>query len=61
MLAELKDSRIELKRLIFRGVKSVALLGVYASAASYPAIGYPGPGGLPGVSIADAMRALGDD
>ena len=61
VLTELRDSRIELKRRIFRGVKSAALLGVYAGAASYPAIGYPGPDGLPGVSIADAMRAIGDD
>ena len=48
-------SRFELKRLLFKGVKSVALLGFYAAPEAWAAIGYPTAPGPPGPRIQDAM------
>ena len=56
VLAECMTSRLELKRSIFRGVRSLALLTFYGSAASQPLTGFPGPFGTGAVTIADAMR-----
>jgi hypothetical protein len=56
VLTECMTSRLELKRSIFRGVRSLALLTFYGSAATRPLTGYPGPFGNDTVTIADAMR-----
>ena len=56
VLTECMTSRLELKRSIFRGVRSLALLAFYGSAATRPLTGYPGPFGSGSVTIADAMR-----
>jgi hypothetical protein len=56
VLAELLHSRLDLKRDLFRGLRSVAYLTFYADPAVRPLIGHPGPFGRGAVSIADAMR-----
>ena len=56
VLGECMTSRIELKRSIFRGIRSLALLTFYGSAATQPLTGFPGPFGTGSVTIADAMR-----
>ena len=56
VLAECMTSRLELKRAVFRGVRSLALLAFYGSPATRPLTGYPGPFGTGAVTIADAMR-----
>lgn len=55
MLRELQHSRLDLKRDLFRGLRSVAYLTFYADPAVRPLIGHPGPFGRGAVSIADAM------
>jgi hypothetical protein len=55
VLRELAGSRWELKRALFRGVRSVALLGFYGSAACQPVSRYPG---VAGTGPADALRPL---
>lgn len=56
ILAELMTSRWSLKRLLFKGVKSVALLAFYGDPASHAGIGYPAAPGRPGPTIQDALR-----
>ena len=56
ILTEHMTSRLELKRSVFRGVRSLALLTFYGSPATRPLTDYPGPFGTDRVSIADAMR-----
>ena len=56
ILAEHMTSRLELKRSVFRGVRSLALLTFYGSPATRSLTDYPGPFGTDRVSIADAMR-----
>ena len=56
VLAALRDSRLALKRAIYRGVRSVALLGIYSDRASDALTGYPLAGARSDVSIEDAMR-----
>ena len=56
VLTECMTSRIETKRALFRGVRSLALLSFYGSAATRPLTGFPGPFGTGTVTIADAMR-----
>jgi hypothetical protein len=58
VLAECMTSRLEVKRSVFRGVRSLVLLAFYGHPASRAAIGYPGPFGSATVTIADAMRDL---
>jgi hypothetical protein len=55
VLSELMSSRFALKRALFRGVRSVALLGFYGSAACQPVSRFPGVGGS---GPADALRPL---
>ncbi len=45
VLASCMGSRLDLKRDLFKGVKSVAALAFYGEPASHRAIGYPGPFG----------------
>lgn len=56
VLAECMTSRLETKRAVFRGIRSLALLTFYGSPATRPLTGYPGPFGTGSVTIADAMR-----
>jgi hypothetical protein len=56
VLVECMTARRELKRSIFRGVRSLALLTFYGSPATRPLTGFPGPFGSGAVTIADAMR-----
>jgi hypothetical protein len=56
ILRECMASRLETKRAVFRGVRSLALLTFYGSPASRPLTGFPGPFGTDTVTIADAMR-----
>jgi hypothetical protein len=56
VLTELLHSRLDLKRDLFRGLRSVAYLTFYADPAVRPLIGHPGPFGRGAVTIADAMR-----
>jgi len=56
VLAECMGSRLELKRSVFRGIRSLVLLVFYGHEASRPLTGYPGPFGTGTVTIADAMR-----
>jgi len=55
VLRELASSPWALQRALFRGVRSVALLGFYGSAACQPVSRYPG---LAGSGPADALRPL---
>ena len=55
ILAELMGSRLALKRMLFKGVKSLALFGFYADPAGHAAIGYPVGGGPGGAGVEDAM------
>ena len=56
VLAGCMTSRLDTKRAVFRGVRSLALLTFYGDAASASLTGFPGPFGGAGVTIADAMR-----
>jgi hypothetical protein len=56
ILAECMTSGLELKRSVFRGIRSLVLLTFYGQEASRPLTGYPGPFGTETVTIADAMR-----
>jgi hypothetical protein len=56
VLAECMTSRLETKRAVFRGVRSLALLVFYGAPATRPLTGFPGPFGNGTVTIADAMR-----
>ena len=58
VLADCMTSGLELKRSVFRGVRSLVLLAFYGHPASRSATGYPGPFGSAAVTIADAMRDL---
>jgi hypothetical protein len=55
VLAELAGSRLALKRRIFGGVRSVALLGYYAEPAARATTGVPIDAAASGAGIADAM------
>jgi hypothetical protein len=56
VLTECMTSRLETKRAVFRGVRSLALLAFYGAPATRPLTGFPGPFGTGTVTIADAMR-----
>jgi hypothetical protein len=55
VLADLAASQIALKRVLFGGVRSIALTTFYGSSASAALSRYPGPFGLGAVTIADGM------
>jgi hypothetical protein len=56
VLGECMTSRLELKRAVFRGVRSLVLLTFYGAPATRALTGFPGPFGNDAVTIADAMR-----
>lgn len=56
VLGNLMESRWDLKRDLFKGMKSLAMLAFYAQPASRALIGYPGPFDREG--IAEAMSDL---
>ncbi|MDJ0869935.1 MAG: twin-arginine translocation signal domain-containing protein [Myxococcota bacterium] len=58
VLDDLMRSRFDLKRSLFKGVKSLSTLTFYAHPASHGAVGYPGPFDRAG--IAAAMSDLTD-
>jgi hypothetical protein len=53
-LEDLMRSHMDVKRDLFKGLKSLAMLAVYARAAARPLVGYPGP--FDRVGIEAAMR-----
>jgi hypothetical protein len=53
VLRELMTSRWSLKRTLFKGVKSIAVLAFYGSALYQPVTRLPA---LAGVSVQDALR-----
>ncbi len=55
ILRELVRSRFATKRLVFKGVKSIALLAFYTDPATHELLRYPAQPGDRGVSIRDAM------
>jgi hypothetical protein len=56
VLAECMTSRLDTKRALFRGIRSLAMVTFYGAPASHALIGFPGPFGDGTVTIADAMR-----
>jgi hypothetical protein len=56
ILTECMSSRLETKRAVFRGIRSLAMLTFYGSPATRTLASYPGPFGTGDVTIADAMR-----
>lgn len=56
VLDELMRSRLDLKRLLFQGLKSLAAWSVYASPEGMRLAAYPGPWGDARVQIADALE-----
>jgi len=55
VLADLMRSRLALKRQLFTGVRSLAMLAFYSSPESRAVSGYPGPFGSAAVPIGAAM------
>lgn len=55
VLDDLMRSRFDLKRQVFAGVRSLAMLAFYGSPASRAVSGYPGPFGSERVPIGAAM------
>lgn len=53
VLEDLMRSRLDLKRDLFKGLRSLALLTFYSDPANRPALGHPGP--LDAAGIATAM------
>lgn len=60
VLDDFRTSRLALKRAIYAGVRSVALLGVYLAPEGRALVPYPGPFGSETVTIGDAMAPLPD-
>jgi hypothetical protein len=58
VLADLQRSRMALKRDLYKGLKSLATLAVYAQPAARRWIGHPGP--FDAAGIARAMSELGE-
>jgi hypothetical protein len=54
VLEDLMRSRLDAKRDLFKGVRSLALLAYYADPASRAAIGHPGPFDATGIATAMA-------
>jgi hypothetical protein len=61
LLSELAGSRVETKRRIFAGIRSVALMGFYASPDARALVGYPLGAAEPLATIADAMVPAQDE
>ena len=61
VLAELAESRFATQRRIFAGIRSIALLGFYASPEARALVGYPMGADAPTATIADAMAISQDD
>jgi len=61
VLAELAESRVATKRRIFAGIRSIALMGFYASAEARALVRYPMGAADPLATIADAMSYSVDD
>jgi hypothetical protein len=59
VLADLEAARLDLKRELFRGLRSIAFLTFYSDPGVRARIGHPGPFGRGRVSIADAMSYEG--
>ena len=55
VLDELVHSRLTLKRVLWRGVRSFAMLAVYLAPEARALTAFPGPFGANGVTIGDAM------
>ncbi len=55
VLSELAGSRLELKRMLFGGVRAISLLGFYSARETHALIGYPDPDQVGGATIRDAM------
>ena len=55
VLDELLHSRLVLKRTLWRGVRSFAMLAVYLAPEARALTAFPGPFGSAGVTIGDAM------
>jgi len=51
-LEDLMQSRWDIKRDLFKGLKSMAMLAYYADPASRAAIGHPGPFDRQGIALA---------
>jgi hypothetical protein len=58
VLQGLMTSRFALKRQLFSGVRSLAMLAFYSTPESRVLTGYPGPFGSDTVTIADAMEPV---
>jgi hypothetical protein len=56
VLADCMTSRSDMKRALFRGVRSLAMLTFYGAPATRTLTRFPGPFGDDTVMIADAMR-----
>ncbi|HVH07570.1 MAG TPA: hypothetical protein VNE71_16380 [Myxococcota bacterium] len=56
VLDDLAGSAFGLKRMLWRGLRTISFLTFYADPAVRPLIHHPGPFGAGAVSIADAMR-----
>jgi hypothetical protein len=61
VLFELADSRVATKRRIFAGIRSLALMGFYASPEARALVRYPMGAALPPATIADAMVSAHDE
>jgi hypothetical protein len=57
-LRNLQQARLGMKRAVFGGIRSVALLAVYLSPDVGTLIPYPAPFGTDAISLADAMAPL---
>jgi hypothetical protein len=58
VLEDLMRSRLDLKRDLFKGLKSLVMLTFYSNAASREVSGHPGPFDAAGIAL--AMADLGD-
>jgi hypothetical protein len=56
VLSECMTSRLDTKRALFRGIRSLAMLTFYGAPATGALTRFPGPFGDGTVTIADAMR-----
>jgi len=52
VIGNLQQSRFDVKRDLYRGLKSLATLVVYAAPATRPLVGFPGPFDAAGIAIA---------
>ena len=61
VLGELAGSRFATKRRVYGGIRSIALLGFYASGEARALVGYPIGASAPAATIADAMIPAVDE